>query len=477
MKLISKRHRPASALMGLLMVLTWLPLASCQSYERKPLDTDSTRAAIADRTPHSAVVAEFARKLALADTLAVPADFNPADGLTLAEAEVVALVFNPQLRLARLQAGVAKASADTAGIWEDPVTGFNLNDVLQQTGGGLSMGAQISLTIPISGRLAAEKERAGAAFTAQLAHVEEAEWNTRIELRRAWTAWTSTAERIRVLRETAQLVERVTDIAARMEAANEMPRVEARLFKIERATQDAERTRLEAELAEQAVTLRQIMGLAPWSTLQLTPVALHTEDLPPVEQMRDQLVERSPLIAAIRAEYEVSERALATEIRKQYPDLQIGPSYNTDGNEDFALGVQFPLPLWNHNQQGVAQAFAERELSRARFETALEVQLAELESKSVRYRSAVTQRRLVEEHIVPLVDLQAEETHNIAKLGEVNTLLLLDSITRQQNAKLALLDARRTELLCHIQLIQLIGPPAKQPSPVADPAAPQEPLP
>jgi outer membrane protein TolC len=463
--------------LGLFTALGWLPLASCQSYERRPLDSESTRTAIAERTPDSARVADFARRLAEADTAAVPADFNPADGLTLAEAEVVALVFNPELRLARLQAGVARASADTAGIWEDPVTGFNLNDVLQQAGGGFSMGAQISLTIPISGRLAAEKERAGAAFAAQLAHVEAAEWNTRIGLRRAWTAWTSTAERIRVVRETAQSVTRVTDIAARMEAANEMPRVEARLFEIERATQIAEGERLEAQLAEEAVTLRRIMGLAPWSNLQLTPVPLHAEDPPPVEQMRDQLVTRSPLIAAIRAEYEVSERALATEIRKQYPDLQIGPSYNTDGNEDFALGVQFPLPLWNHNQQGVAEATAERELSRARFETAVEIQLAELESKSVRYQSAVKQRRVVEDQIVPLVDLQATETHNIATLGEVNTLLLLDSLTRQQNAKLALLDARRTEVLSHIELIQLIGPPAKQPSPVAQQAAPKEPLP
>ncbi|MBL9141218.1 MAG: TolC family protein, partial [Phycisphaerae bacterium] len=161
---------------------------------------------------------------------------------------------------------------------------------------------------------------------------------------------------------------------------------------------------------------------------------------------------------AVRAAYETAERALATEVRKQYPDIEIGPSYNTDGNEDFTFGVRFPLPLWNHNQQGVAQADAERELARARFETALELQLADLHAAFVAFEGAARQRNALESEIVPLLDEQASDNRRITELGEVNTLLLLDSVTRQQSARLSLVEARKMERLAHIQITQLVGP-------------------
>lgn len=451
-------------------------LAGCQSYEPKPLDVTAARHALVERSAASEQVAEFARRLAEADAAAVPSDFNPADGLSLAEAEVVALVYNPELRLARLQAGVAKATADTAGIWEDPVTGFNLNDVLQHNG-SVTMGAQISLTIPISGRLEVEKDRANAAYLAQLAQVQAAEWNTRMELRRAWSAWTTTQQRAQVVKDTAVVLAEIAGIAERMERVGEMPRVEARLFKIERATHQAELERLRAAQADEEVAIKRIMGLAAWSTVQLVPGQLPAGEAVALESLRDQMVERSPILHALRASYEVAERTLEREVREQYPDIEIGPTYNTDGNEDFTFGVQFPLPLWNHNQQGVAEAGAERELLRARFETTVELQLAELQSTSVVYESAVTQRRLVEEEIVPLVDTQDSETRRIAQLGEVNTLLLLESLTRHQEAKLSLIEARRAEALAFLRITHLVGPAPRVVPALAEQTKPREPLP
>lgn len=46
----------------------------------------------------------------------------------------------------------------------------------------------------------------------------------------------------------------------------------------------------------------------------------------------------------------------------------------------------------------------------------------------------------------------------MAKLGEVNTLVLLESLKRQQEAKLSLVEARREEALAEIDLDELIGP-------------------
>ena len=73
-------------------------LVGCQSYQSKPLDLASHRDAWRARTPGDEPVRAFANRLA---GTGQPTAFDPADGLSLAEGELVALVFNPDLRIAR----------------------------------------------------------------------------------------------------------------------------------------------------------------------------------------------------------------------------------------------------------------------------------------------------------------------------------------------------------------------------------------
>src|SRR5690606_28946947 len=126
-------------------------LAGCQSYDPVPLDVPGHRAAMLARLDALEPVAEFAARLAERAGEA-PARFNVADGLTVAEGEVLALFYNPDLRLARLKAGVALATAENAGLWEDPEFGFDGAEILSPEG-PFEYGLMLSLTIPISGRL------------------------------------------------------------------------------------------------------------------------------------------------------------------------------------------------------------------------------------------------------------------------------------------------------------------------------------
>ena len=435
----------------------------CATYEPKPLDSTAVREKLDGRTIDDQEIIAVASRLSAADSGATAAPFDPSDGLTLEEAEVVALVFNPHLRVARLEVGVTRATAETAGLWDDPVTGINLNDVSQKFGGGLSMGGQIALTIPISGRLEAEKLRANAALIADLARVQALEWDARLALRTQWAQWTIASDRVQVVAATVQAVVQIRGIVERMEFSGEVPRVEARLFRIEQAVAQAELARLGATIAEHEVAIKRILGVAPWAALKFIPSEMPPVETRPMAELRDEMVTCSPLVASLAASYEVSEKALAAEIRKQFPDLEIGPTYNTDGNEDFTFGVAMPLPLWNHNQQGVATAHAQRELMRVRFETTIELQLGELENANVVYQRARGQRLAMEADITPLADEQAAEIREIARLGEVNTLLLLESLTRQQEARLTLITAREDEWMASIRVAGFVGPPRISP--------------
>lgn len=444
-----------------------LVAGGCQSYERRPMDLARHSAEYLARTPESPEVRDFAASLA-GDGVAQRTGFDIADGLTCPEAEVVGLVFNADLRVARLRAGVTRAGADNAGLWEDPTIGVDLTKIIQSTPEPWKAFATVGLTIPISGRLEIEKQQAGMEHAAELARVAQREWEVRMEIRRAWTDWSAMENRLSTTRDFVASVDQVLAIADRMEQAGEIPRTEARLFRIEKATRLTELGVLELQVLQAELRLKHLMGLSPDAAVVWQPAGIgpgcsaNNDDHAPDS---GELTARSPAMIVAAAEYEVSERTLELEIRKQYPDLHIGPGYgNEDGYDQVLLGLSVPLPVLNGNRRGIAEARARRELARAGAETTLERLNVMSRTAQVRLESTRRQREAFERDVVPLVDAQYADARQIAQLGEVSTLVLLESLTRRQEAKVRLIDARRDEALARIEMQELSGPPALPPA-------------
>jgi outer membrane protein TolC len=394
--------------------------------------------------------------------------------VTLAEAEAVVLVFNPNLRQARLEANVTRATAAHAGLWQDPVLGVDLERIVSGAGGANPWvaGSTIGITVPISGRLEAEKARAGAELAAELDRVAAKEWATRSALRELWVEWSAARVRAEVAEE---LIARLRDVAAladRQEQAGSMTRVDARLFRVELAGREADLIATTARVQELELQLRAMLGLAPEASLTLVPTVTFSARTTSADELRPLLDSSNPELAAVRAEYEVAEQSLRTEVRKQYPDLAIGPGYASDqGDNRVLLGFSLPIPLWNRNQQGVAQASAQREVARGRFETTYEHLASKLAIALTRFEAGGAQRAIIESSVVPLADEQEADVRRVAALGRVDPLLLLESLKTQYAAKVRLVEAKATESIGAVRLDELIGPPTPQPAPRSTPAA------
>ena len=93
---------------------TTVGIAGCQQYQRRPLDLEAHTAAWKARDVSAEPVADYAHRLMGTDTKQAE-QFDPSDGLSLDEAEAVALYFNPALRVARLQAKVPLVGAQESG--------------------------------------------------------------------------------------------------------------------------------------------------------------------------------------------------------------------------------------------------------------------------------------------------------------------------------------------------------------------------
>jgi outer membrane protein, heavy metal efflux system len=422
----------------------------------------SHQAAFLARTPESPEVQAFATTLvsqSLGDT-----EFNLVDGISCAEAEVIAIVFNADLRLARLRAGVTRATAENAGLWEDPMIGIDLTRIVERTPDPWKLFTSVGITIPISGRLEIEKQRAGVEHAAELARVAQSEWSVRMAVRRAWSEWTALDARLATTRDFITRIEQVTSIVDKMEQSGEIGRTEARLFRIEKLTKAGELALLESRVREADLRLRQLMGMSPEAPLNLRAGGIGPARAEPInisfgETGRASLEHRSPPVLVAKAEYEAAERTLELEVRKQYPDLHIAPGYGReDGQDQILLGVSVPIPILNANRKGIAEATARREYARARAETTFEQILSGLRAAEVRFQAATQRRQRLETELVPLVDAQYADVRQVARLGEVNILVLLESLTRQQEAKVSLIDARRDEALAGVDLDELLGP-------------------
>lgn len=438
-----------------------LALGGCKSYERSTLDLDRTQREFLLRALDGPVLEEMnARAQASAGATA----FDPSDGLSLAEAEAIALVFNRDLRIARLAAGVTQASAENGGLWRDPTLGVDLTQIVSGASQGLEAIVTVGFTLPISGRLELEKQRLGAEHAAELARVADREWQTIAALRRAWTERAATARAVEAARDVLGRVEQVTAIVDRMEQAGELARIEARLFRIEDAKLRSRLASLESDLARASHAVEAILGLPPTAGRAFS--GEFASSTRAAAEGRDAVLAAiaatNPAVLAARADYEIAERTLEEEIRKQWPDLDLAPGYGEqDGDRQFVLGIGVVLPVLNGNRAGIAVAEAGREAARGRVEAELQRVLGALLAAEERLAQSVSRRDALERTLVPLVEAQYEETRAVARLGEVKTLVLLESLKQQLEARNELIAARRDEALAAIDIDELIGPPQR----------------
>jgi outer membrane protein TolC len=439
-------------------------IAGCQSYEPKPLDIGVYRNSLETRLIDIEPVTAFANRLGAIE--GIPSQFDIGDGISPAEGEVIALFYNPELRIARLKAGVALADFETAGLWKDPVFGFNGAEISSPSA-PFQFGIMGNLTIPISGRLEVEKTRAGSAYESQLRSLVNAEWNLRATIRTQWSAWTTAMLRKQLVYEVIDQLERINALANTLYGADEINRVEYRLLQVELATIKVLKTEIELELFQEVTALLHLLGLPQESSAMLLP-QFPTVTITEVDDETIRLIDANTELAIQFASYQTAEETLRLEIKKQYPDIVIGSGYGSEFNDHRVLfGLSIPLSIWNRNQSGIAKARTTREVARAEAETTFARLFRELALANTTLLMKQNQHTFFKDEIIPMLESQASDVEKIVSLGEVDTFILLETVTRQFEAKQRLLELSKAELHASITVQRILGPEyQRNPSPI-----------
>jgi outer membrane protein TolC len=395
------------------------------------------------------------------------ASFDAQDGLTIEEGRLVALVFNPQLRIARLRTGQAAASAEHASLWADPQLSVSVLRLTDNVPDPWILSPGLSFTIPTSGSLAAEQDQADAMLGASRLAALEAEWAVWHDVREAWIEWSAASLRIAETERLVEALDVLVDTTSRLAEAGELDRTEASLFTVERAQRRNLLLRLRGEVSAAEQRLRAHLGLAPEAPVTLVPSFTLKESstaaaLPNAftgQEFTDAIAERNPRLARLRAEYEVAEATLKHEIRKQYPDLTLGPQLQAEeGRTSIGFIAGLPLPFLNANRRAIAEARVEREIARATYEVEYESLVGRGAAARALANALAEQRTEIEETLVPILDEQLQDAAELVRLGEGTSLVLLESLTRAHETKLELIETLSTEALARTELEFVTGP-------------------
>lgn len=444
-----------------LFVFCFLFVASgCQHAPPRPLDFGETASSLRARDVNVAPVQAFAEALCTAAD-AAPAAFNPADGLSLTEGAAVALWFNADLRVARLEAARAAGAASNAGRWPDPELGIELGQksVEGEPGGFLRdaggvardwiSAASLGITIPLSGRPGAERRFAGAAGRAAAWRAAEAEWNTLAQVQMGWAAWSAAHARVALLDEHLALLGQFGETAQALAEAGETTPSGARLFAVERMRREAERARAQRAEAELHMALLQLLGLLPDAPVQLLP-SLGT---PLIDDGEPANLERHPTLLRLAAEYEAAEARLRLELRRQYPDVTLSPTFSDEHDEtSLRVGLGIPLLAWNANRSGIADALGAREVARAQADAGYARLVSEASQARVALAGSRAQRAQLVAEAVPAVDAQMDESLALLRAGEIDIVLIYEALGQAFAVKEELLEAVLAESLAAARL-------------------------
>ena len=416
-------------------------LAGCATYRPLALPTDD---ALARDVARLSVDADRMPDAALASHR-----FDPTDGLDITEVAMLAVANNPELRLARADAGVTRAQAFSAGLLPDPQLALSRETVMGSPAGA-TVAFTAGLTVDIAALLARSSARAAADADSRKSRLDLLwqEWQTVAKARLLFVKHDALARSQAVLDRQRTLLRQRLDAATRAVerglVSNDAATPQLTAYEdADRQWNDQERQRNQARH-----DLDALLGVAPDVALALAgPADVGTMDADQVRAAIAESPRRRPDLLALQAGFEAQDDRYRGALRAQFPAITVGPTRARDTSDvdtaGFSLGIT--LPLFNRNRGNIAIESATRDKLRIDYQQRLDA--TAVESHRLLDEQAILRRQLAGiDASLPALALAAE------RAGQAYAASHIDALTLT-NVEGALL-ARRLERIAAQQALQ-----------------------
>lgn len=343
------------------LLLLVVSLTSCASYQPKVLATHFSQT---DQVSHLVVDQKNLHIVALKSHR-----FDLSKGLDMDDVAILAVLNNPELKLARDDAGIAYAQAFSAGLLPDPqlaLTGDLSNGAGPGSARAFSAGLSYDLMVLVTH---------GAVDAAAQAEVKKTdmnllwqEWQVVAQARLLYVKLIYTQKIAGLLDQNLSLFE---DRVKHDQQAYDQHYVSSELVLPDlTALQDLRKQR--NDLARQINQLQHdvtsLLGLNPEAQVALQEPAANdarwtmVDDID-ISREAAQLATRRPDLLALQSGIEAEDQRYRAAILAQFPAMNIGFIRARDSTPiySYGLGVTMTLPLLNRNRGNIAIALATRQ--------------------------------------------------------------------------------------------------------------------
>jgi outer membrane protein TolC len=349
------------------VLLLAITLAGCATYREQPLGTRST---LPEQIPDLSI---DARQMPLPELAAH--SFDPRDGLDITEVAMLAVVNNPDLKIARAAAGIWHAQAFAAGLLPDPKV-IATTDVPDKGQAATTTAYNVGLSFDVLGMLTRAPRYSAARQDAR-----------KTDLNLLWMEW-------QVVAQARLLFVRITQQRQLMEILQLTHGVFAERYGLTRtaldrglltldavtphlvALQDVSRqiNDLERLMSQSRHDLNFLLGVNPEVAVPLVGSAVVPElDDAAVERLLPDLPRRRPDLIALQAGYKAEDQRYRAAILAQFPGLTFGFQRTRDATNvrQAGLNVSLTLPLFNRNRGAIAIELATRQMLHTEYEQRL----------------------------------------------------------------------------------------------------------
>ncbi|WP_240655824.1 TolC family protein [Paraburkholderia phosphatilytica] len=318
-------------------------------------------------TPTATTQADLARIRIDPATMPLPElaahRFDPSGGFDIDDVAMLAVVNNPDLKLARDDLGIARAQAFSAGLLPDPQLAVSTD---YPGAAGFSRAFSYGLSMDVMALVTRNANKRSADASA-----------AKIDLGLLWQEWQVVAQAKQLFlkaglqQQTLPLLQRQADLTqlrwTRMSAAQRQGNLTGDTTAAAlTAYSDARKQLSDAQRAAEQTRhdLNALLGLAADVALPLRQSdSVQPVDNATVDAALADLPKRRPDLIALQAGYEAQEQKYRAAILNQFPSLSVGFVRARDTSETYTSGFQInlSLPIFNRNRGNVAIESATRQ--------------------------------------------------------------------------------------------------------------------
>ena len=334
-----------------LIIVSLLLVLGCQKYKAKPIDRKK-------------VISDADLQLNQLEHL-VPLD-QPVTFKMLLEA---VSQNNTDLQLIKAQYLLQEKYAKIKAPLANPQIGVGLKkgfSVVDVTKNLTQPFVTLGFTIPLWGKrkLAQDLEFKEAEATQQEYVILHR--NIYLDLRQVYTNIRINTHQLIILKDLLNFLDLEFKIAEKQMLQGQLSLLDVGQIKAEYEQSISDKLAVEHKLVLLYSKLGSISGLSSklLQRLEIPPFEVHSGSLPTHEEALVLLTENSPLLNRLHAKYDIAEKSLELEIRKQYPDLKLDGGFEKEPGvaaKYLGLSLGMELPIFDRNQKGILLAHQKRE--------------------------------------------------------------------------------------------------------------------